>query len=511
MPNVISYLLVKGDVSGIQKFIFNVKSEHAAKELKGRSFFIKMLMEVAIRYLLDQFGLVDPDKVLSSKISTSGGNFILKLPAVDGFKNKVLQAQEDFTRALEFTGLNISIACVVKSDTYEKDIQKLDAGCRNLKYRFYHGRHEYFNAFDKKEVRKLSQNWEKFTSQIKSNKFFAIQPCPDDNKHLTIDNNTIKIAGYTITLNNSVDGFPLSTHLESLFPEKGKHWTKDFSDLSKSDYINFNSCEIKNINGGEKGVDKLGILAMDVDGLGEEMVKVKSEEQHLQLDMELHVFFNDKIREIINNVHNSYKYICKNKTRVDIPKFENKIYSVTAGGDDCFFVGKWNTILDLAIEINKAFTSAFPGLTISAGLIIVDPKFPVVRFADLAESKLKKAKYGYSSKGNICLFGEVLSWDILKEVQDMRILLKKSGITGGMLAKARLASINLKESHIFRLEDFWKMGYYLRDLPQDKKKTVLDKINDYMSKSIVETDPLKKMNYRSILPVAARLAELDNR
>ncbi len=505
------YIYVKGDVSGIQKFIFNVKSKHAAKELKGRSFFIKILMEVAIRYLLDQFNLVSPEESCSSKISTSGGSFVLKLPAVDGFEKKVQQAQEDFTRALEYIELNISIACITKSNNYKGDIEILDAGCRNKKYKFYHQSHEYFNAFEKTKVTKLSLNWEKFTSQIKSNDFFSIQQDSGENKHLTIDNNVIKLASYEITLNNSAEGFPLNAHLERLFPVNKKGWTKEFSELSKSDYINFPKCVIGDKNGGEKGVDKLGVLAMDVDGLGEEMGKVKSEELHSELDKKLSLFFNDKIREIINSSDYSYQLHCKNKISRSIPKFENKIYSVTAGGDDCFFVGKWNTILDFAIEINKAFTSTFPGLTISAGLIIVDHKFPVVRFADLVESKLKTAKYHYSTKGNICLFGEVISWDMLNEIYTMRRLLKDVNLSGGMLAKARLVSVKLKNSSIFQLDDFWKMGYYLRDLPQAKKKKVMDKLNEYMIRSVVEKDPLRQMNYRSILPVAARLAELDNR
>ncbi|PKP31006.1 MAG: hypothetical protein CVT99_10970 [Bacteroidetes bacterium HGW-Bacteroidetes-16] len=510
MPNL-NYIFVKGDVSGIQGFIFNVKSEHAAKELKGRSFFIKMLVEVAIQYLLDQFGLVDPDEIQNSKISTSGGNFILKLPALDGFANKVLQAQKDFTKALEFTGLNMCIAYVAKSETYANDIMKLDAGCRTLKYKFYHEGNDYFDAFEKKEISKLSTKWESFTTQIKSNQFFTIQQNSNTNKHLIINNNTIELAGYKIILNNNVNGFPLSAHLESLFPENASHGIKDFSDLSKSDYFNYSRCEIGSIYGGQEGLDKLGILAMDVDGLGHHMAEVDSEEQHADLDKKLRLFFNDKIREVINNTDYSYQYNCRNNARLSVPKFKNKIYSVTAGGDDCFFVGKWNTILDFAIEINKAFTTEFHGLTISAGLIIVDPKFPVVRFADLVESSLKKAKYDYDTKGNICLFGEVLSWDMLEKVYVMRQHLNNKDITGGMLAKARLAANNLKDAHVFRLEDFWKMGYYLRDLDSNKKRLVMGKIDDYMTKSILEINKLRKRNYRSILPVAARLAELDKR
>jgi CRISPR-associated protein Csm1 len=107
-------ILVKGDVSGIQEFIFNVKSDKAAQELKGRSFFIKVLVEVAIQYLLDQFGIVDPNEIKDCKISTSGGNFILKLPTVADYETIIKKARQDFTKTLEFTGLNLSILPVIE-------------------------------------------------------------------------------------------------------------------------------------------------------------------------------------------------------------------------------------------------------------------------------------------------------------------------------------------------------------------------------------------------------------
>ena len=97
------FIYVKGDVSGIQGFIFNVKSKHAAKELKGRSFFVKLLIEVAIQYLLDEFNIRDVNEIKEYKISTSGGNFILKLPAVSDYAAKIYKAQTIFTKSLQFT------------------------------------------------------------------------------------------------------------------------------------------------------------------------------------------------------------------------------------------------------------------------------------------------------------------------------------------------------------------------------------------------------------------------
>ncbi|MEO6760192.1 MAG: hypothetical protein ABIO24_12115, partial [Saprospiraceae bacterium] len=42
---------VKGDISGIQEFIFSVKSEGAAKSLKARSYFILALSKLCLRAL----------------------------------------------------------------------------------------------------------------------------------------------------------------------------------------------------------------------------------------------------------------------------------------------------------------------------------------------------------------------------------------------------------------------------------------------------------------------------
>ncbi len=517
-----SYILVKGDVSGIQNFVFNVKSEHAAKELKGRSFFVKLLIELAIYALHDKFNISTAEEILESRISTSGGNFFLKLPMNSECETKIAEVQNELTRGLNFTGLNISIAHAAYTGDYENVIKNLDKLCRETKLRFYHEDFTYFDSFPKKNTN-FDTKWKSLTETLKKTNAFIITKTPKHNTSLQIKENQVLISNYEVAFNNQGNGLLLSDFLESLFPIYNSHII-EFECLSKSTaFHKFKGsgapCQ-PNIdwtimeNGGNKGIEKLGILAMDVDGLGICMESIKNETDHRETDKRLRDFFNYKIQEIINDEKETYRY---NKNHygqyitADIPRFKNKIYSVTAGGDDSFFVGKWNTILDFAIEINKAFNKEFPDLTISAGMVIVDPKFPVVRFADLVGSALKNAKYQYKTKGNICLLGEVIQWEILTEVNKMRIEFKKKDITGGMLAKARLAANSLKDATVFRLEDFWKMGYYLRELDTNAKDRIMRKLLEYMTKSIKTTDELQKRNYRSILPIAARLAELDKR
>ena len=56
-------LFVKGDLSGIQDYIFDVVSKGAAKSLKARSFRVQAMSMMAVDYLLGEYGL-SPANVL---------------------------------------------------------------------------------------------------------------------------------------------------------------------------------------------------------------------------------------------------------------------------------------------------------------------------------------------------------------------------------------------------------------------------------------------------------------
>jgi CRISPR-associated protein Csm1 len=56
--------LLKVDISGIQDFIFSIPSKGAARNLKGRSFFVHALTEIAEHFFLDAFNGNKKDDVL---------------------------------------------------------------------------------------------------------------------------------------------------------------------------------------------------------------------------------------------------------------------------------------------------------------------------------------------------------------------------------------------------------------------------------------------------------------
>jgi CRISPR-associated protein Csm1 len=87
-------LMLCVDISGIQSFIYDISSSKAAKSLKGRSFYIQLLMQSIINEIL-----FDPDINLyySNVIYSSGGKCYILLPNTD----KVKVALKRIEKAIE--------------------------------------------------------------------------------------------------------------------------------------------------------------------------------------------------------------------------------------------------------------------------------------------------------------------------------------------------------------------------------------------------------------------------
>lgn len=102
----------------------------------------------------------------------------------------------------------------------------------------------------------------------------------------------------------------------------------------------------------------------------------------------------------------------------EVSKFDwDLIYTVFAGGDDLLLVGPWDVVFDFAAHANEMFKQKFGrrGLTISAGMSFLKPKQPikhaVEQAADLLEAaKTKAAPRAKASKDQIAAFGQIWKW-----------------------------------------------------------------------------------------------------
>ena len=108
------FLLVAGDIPGIQSFVYTITSKGAAKGLRGRSFFIQLLGDAVVRRLLAELSLPQ-----TNVIYTAGGNFMLlaqsALTQVNGeaVEDKLARIQQEIDKALlsDFEGdLSICLA-----------------------------------------------------------------------------------------------------------------------------------------------------------------------------------------------------------------------------------------------------------------------------------------------------------------------------------------------------------------------------------------------------------------
>jgi CRISPR-associated protein Csm1 len=80
-----AFLFIQGDMSGIQKYIFDLKTtENSSKLLRARSFQIWALAEIIAEYLMGQFGVFHENIVTSA-----GGKFLLLVPNSSELKGKL--------------------------------------------------------------------------------------------------------------------------------------------------------------------------------------------------------------------------------------------------------------------------------------------------------------------------------------------------------------------------------------------------------------------------------------
>ncbi|MEA3465942.1 MAG: type III-A CRISPR-associated protein Cas10/Csm1, partial [Thermodesulfobacteriota bacterium] len=117
------FLLVGGDLSGIQKYIFGIDKSHAAgvaKMFRARSFYIQMITHTVILNLLKKLELHQVAKIMDA-----GGRFILLVPATSRIKAVLetfeLELQQWFYR--QFNGV-ISLNFSYQIEMTEANLQQ---------------------------------------------------------------------------------------------------------------------------------------------------------------------------------------------------------------------------------------------------------------------------------------------------------------------------------------------------------------------------------------------------
>lgn len=466
------YLLIQGDLSGIQDFIFDVVTpedarKKMAKRLRGRSFWLTLFSDAVVTEICRRLGLT-PVSVLWD----TGGKFVILAPNTSKNRKEVKEISKAVNNGLlrKFGGrLYLATGLVETGEEGIKEFHKTltllaeeTAKKKSQKFlecgiRFGPGGNnaplEKFcpvcgNVLDETGECRICYDHGNIGTRIARAKFLlrkknGILPISYSDFGLNV---SYKFSE-TAVCDDETDIFSINDVNFGLKGkgERGFWFIGNTVPMVAKDVLTFG--QIAELS---KGAPKLGIIKADVDNLGKIFAFGIPEENRSisrihTLSDQLQQFFAGYLNKICDEfcVYHKLCPECSEKFKDRIVKlsrendegevcgeFElyrlldgekpcekcsgNKIptsYIIYSGGDDLLIIAPWDISFDLAGRIYsefKRFTCDNPNITLSAGLAITSPRLPVSRGVAYAEELLEDAKK--NGKDRISVFDECLIW-----------------------------------------------------------------------------------------------------
>lgn len=536
------YLLISGDISGIQDFIYTIPSKGALKTLRGRSLYIDLLLEEFIDEYLEQIGLSRANVLYSG-----GGHFYILAPNIEDTKKAIDKLQAKMNRWLmENIGINLYLAIgtaecsannLMKSEAQGNLFATVNKKLKDDKTIRYSKDEDFlehiFNVEKEKDTAKKECNichnlvdklW-KYNSDEEIACEFCLNLYKLGQDILTQDLVFViskeKIDGGIKIFGKDKDLYMYAVNIEDIDMFKGKIlriysknnllendlairlYLADYSAKNENDEVMTfddlakSSCKI------DKGIKRLGVLRLDVDDLGiafssgfvsdkdkiEDNLRYATLSRYADLSKDISMFFKVAINKICaGDLTGGVDFEEKAFNIFGIAKApKRKVNIIYAGGDDLFLVGAWDEVLEVAIDINRAFKQFTNGkLTLSAGMAMFSPTYPISKMAEIAGLLVQMSK-SKKDKNSIALFG-------------METNLKANG--------------QLECKHIYTWEDFEmkvckeKMNYLLARLSFDGdkfNKLSVGKSLIYRLMDLIQLADEDKLNIARFAYVLARM------
>ena len=464
--------LVKADISGIQNYIFDTTSKKASQNLKARSFYIYILTHIIEEYLKREFEVEDV-------IYNGGGNLLLRLKADE---NAISLKTKELQHHFLTKDVYAHFAWVLYDDENFKEKNRavnLLLAKNKLSRSIYPAVFQAINS---------DIDCENILKQLINADGFGIIP--------NESTKSISLAGFSVSFSNGEKSF--KNNILNKLPKNKDNKIIDFDFIA-------NNAELRNAD------NKLAALKMDVDNLGAVFMD-RDEIDYKKLSAGFDVFFSRTLYEKIL------------KQYID----SGDIYPVFAGGDDCFLIGAWDVIFDIADEIqqlfakaqleirNSLFETVEEDITLSAALVVVNPNFPMIRLAEEAENALEIAKT--SGKNRITVFGEPLTWQEFASAKDIAYQLTElvnKGESRALIQRVKSSDLgykSLQNTAVNRgkieIPKVHRLKYYLRN-GKEENLPVIEKIFDDYTNSLLQDFMNQNATNNALkYPIAARWAEL---
>jgi len=469
--DIYPFLLIAGDFTGIQNYIFDIKKGHGgyAKRLRAKSFFVSLLSESVSIKILRTINLP-----LTQRIMFAGGKFHLLLPNTHEVKETINTVKTEIDKWLwETTGGDIRFS-IVSEPVKKEGLTKFSATLTSINH--------LLRTEKEKPYLSILQNNGKWNPKMflgeeihKSEKRGICITCgkhPGKKKHQDEDGYICNLCDYDMSMGSNLPKAQFVCFYENptgheIIPGIHVELIQDKLEFGKNiPYL------VKNLKGEiiapseipliashcvsyvpmdgdapltfdqiiekSKGQARLAYLKGDIDNLGyifsdgfrkssSDEINITSISRLATLSRTLEIFFSGYFESLIK--HND--------------TFQN-IYTVYSGGDDFLCLGPWNVMIDFAQKIFqdfKNFTCDNPNWTMSMGLTLAGNHSPVLEAVEAADEYLDVSKtiYGkdilpmenYENEGKIplknriTLFGTSIPWDKFDNAYNRSVTIAK--------------------------------------------------------------------------------------
>ncbi len=445
-----SYLLIGGDLSGIQSYLYDLNPENSqkgAKFLRARSFKVKALSDMVIFKIISECGLSHQNIVINA-----GGKFIILAPETDEIIQGLqkIQKESDALFYSEFLGsISLNLDWNTKIRLQDLHQNHLAITLKRL--------------FDSLETQKQARFKSRLTAQSDSGvqwdpKSFIVnqekitndQLCPYCNRRKSDHSDSCHICSQEINLgknlpkkhcvaiarskqpnamislgdtalyllcSDDISAFKNRMQKENTdyfiyfykrteknkklisrsiaFPYKAtaayiptdeEGEIIDFEDLAGQSSIRWD-------NGKQSGLSANAIIKGDVDNLGtifQKGILLKDDKlslaRYISCSSLIDFFFSEYIPYLLENESAEF-----NGKEIIF----NTLYTVYTGGDDFCLIGPWLTVLLFANRLKQdfaLFTCNNPEVHFSCGIELMHGKSPAKYFIEKTDEALEKAK-----------------------------------------------------------------------------------------------------------------------
>jgi CRISPR-associated protein Csm1 len=453
-------LLIGGDISGVQDFIYTITSKGATSSLRGRSFYLQLLTEAAVRFTLRELGLP-----VTNVIYAGGGNFYLLACAsdkdkLDGLRQKLSRIlykhhQGDLYLAIESLPLKASDFMRLKD---EKKRHPLSDKWGELARKVAIVKNRRFSELTLVELQSLfvpkghggNEDWEckvcgREHPQTKARNGESILKCPACQSYEELGQD-LRDAQYI--------GWQFLEHPQTVNLLDGTEipgeWQKAIKDLGFSVKVSGKFDEVSNqsrvwaLNGEalkqvKRGLNQIIIRRFMVnvtphlnegfvssDGQPFKKGDIKPFEKlaadssgitrlgvlRMDVDNLGRIFAeglgNDATLSRIASLSFAVSLFFEGWVGKLAQDWNNKhgdrLYAIYSGGDDLFFVGSWDVLAEFALEIRNQlgnYVAGHPGIHLSGGMVLVGEKYPLAKAAEdahHAEEAAKKLKWWHQNE-----------------------------------------------------------------------------------------------------------------